>query len=161
MAVVRANRLHTRVREQLMYGAGAVPRTMYRIGNMNAEDDADHALNHCTNREVGNRNLKLRHGNVVHKVRQAVEKGSQGADHLWSDAEGRVRPQRPGQAAGRRPRQPARRLPQWVLPRAQQTSIPDVLKCTVQIGQPPPRQYRIDIIEVKVYLDTTFSHKSR
>lgn len=79
MAVVRANRLHTRVRERLMCGAGAVPRITCRIGNMNAEDDADHALNHCTNREVGTL-IRLRHGNVAHKVQQAVEKGSQGTE---------------------------------------------------------------------------------
>ncbi len=81
-------------------------------------DTPGHRLNACM-LPVAHKLVCARHGNAVHRVAQAVTKGTRGNCYIYTDAEGHTRyPIR----VGRR-----RKLPKWILAYALQTSKPDLI----------------------------------
>ena len=164
--LIRLNRLWTTVRQQRCLGPDKIPTTICPRCHQEP-DDADHALNKCT-QPLRIQQIKSRHDHAVHSIVKGIMACSRGADFLHSDARNiDARPADLGDAplphSGM-----SRKLSEHILPLAEQTSIGDIVLIDIPpsaiIGRrrPIPRSVRqthtIDIIEVKYVYDLQIHH---
>ena len=158
---IRLNRLHTAARQKLHTPDKTPDATCTKCGA--AIEDADHALNKCTQPQ-SIQMYKERHDHVGILLTRAIKAGERGSHYMHTDL-CTVQQIQGGEQEDTPSVQATRKCPDWVIPRRKQTSCPDILlidilerdivnrkgkMCTTTAQR---GQHTIDIIEIKYKYD--------